>query len=47
MKCCDFCEALLFHGEMAANPRFEYDLCDFCAGELAVAEAMEDEEALA
>lgn len=45
MECCDFCRVPLMHGELARNPRYGHDLCDFCASEMAVAVAMDDVEA--
>lgn len=45
MECCDLCGAPLLHVDLIANPRYGFDLCGICAGEIAEAEAMDDAEA--
>lgn len=42
--CCNVCDACLLPGELEANPRFGQDLCHFCAGEYAEANAANDVE---
>lgn len=32
-NCCDLCDALLTTAESEANPRWQQELCDYCAAE--------------
>lgn len=42
---CDVCDATLTAAEKAANPRWDQDLCDGCAGEFDAANVQGDPRA--